>query len=169
MNLVAKLCVVLLFLFNVHAYAEDWEIASSLTVTPDSSMDVTYQALPELGFEEEIIAGWKGDELSYFLLSQDVVSGLERKMYWYALQRDYAKEGLDIKAMEDMGAFTAGESVDISIKKVVFNIEGDEAVQFVALLSSPKKVYWVIASSTDGDEDYLIKNFKELLQTVSIG
>ncbi|MDH5631301.1 MAG: hypothetical protein OEY96_14215 [Gammaproteobacteria bacterium] len=149
--------------------AEEWQIAEYLTIEPADSIDVTFQEIPELEMEGEFVAGWKGEDMSYFLVLDAESGEIDESEYWPALIKEMAGKKAKYKdVIIAEGKFKTRSGNQVSHKTIRYSMDGEQVVQLFTLVKSKKMTYWIVATSVDEDIKYMTENTIAILKTATI-
>ncbi len=154
---------------SLTAFAETWDIGETLQFTPGSEMDVTFQTLPDYSETENLIHGWKGDDLHYVVLIDQQSGGKKHSKYWKGLMREMKSQS-DNKKVEVLaeGSMNTDAGSEVSYKLFSWLSEGETTVQMSSLIVGKKYAYWLLSTPFSDDVDYMVAETKLLIKAVTI-
>lgn len=93
------LFIFLAFLSHAHAQAQPLLLPSGIAVDPAPPLDLTFQVVPSYDPDEEVLAGWAGDKLLYFVTVEKLPPGwLTPDNYFKGLVSDLRASGRHVEA-----------------------------------------------------------------------
>ena len=164
--------IFLFVLFSISPFianCEEWEISESLFVSPPDSLDVTFQVIEGIDPNASYVYGWKGEDLSYLVMTEMQPSILPFEEYWNNLINGMRIDP-EISDIEnsDTHSFETQKSQNASCQKFKYQLDGDSTLQYICIVIGDKLAYYVIGSSVDGDMNYLSDSLKTLMATAFI-
>ncbi len=161
-----RVLIALVLCLSAAVSAESWTIGQNLQVTPGSDMDVTFQVLAEYNPNENLVHGWKGDELHYVVIVDQQPGGKKPSRYWKGILKEMKKEADDrkIKVLSE-GTVTTQDNAEISYKLLSWLSDGETSIKMHNLIVAKKYAYWMLVSPFSDDVDYMVSETKSLLKT----
>ena len=164
-----KILMLIVLFFTSSVSAEKWQIAEFLTIDPADSIDVTYQEIPELEMEGEFVTGWKGEDLSYFLIVEKQEENSSFEVIWPFVRQAMNQESSDGKStIVNEGKLKTNSGNEVSYKTIQYNIEEGVVTQLFTFIQSKKKSYWIIGTTVDEDIKYMTENSLAIMKTATV-
>ncbi len=156
-------------IFCATACAEEWELMPKLRFSPSETLDITYQSGAHLGFERDLIFGWKGDEPDFFVVP----------LHWEPRYRGYKEWGMlldsiksdpknsDVK-VDEQKAYDRKDKHTIRHRLVEYREEGELRTQLFTTIGRGDTAFMLFATSISGDKKYLLKNLEIMADAIEI-
>ncbi len=159
------LLFVIVFMFSGSLFAETWRIGKTIEVS-SSNLDVTFQVFPDFDPNEELVHGWKGEDLQYLVLVDQQPGGLEANKYWKGMLKEIKNDADNKKVtIISEGTISGASNNEISYKLLRWLSEGDEMTTMYYLVAGQKYTYWVSAISFTNEITYMEEQTKTLLKS----
>jgi CDP-glycerol glycerophosphotransferase (TagB/SpsB family) len=132
-------------------------------------LDVTFQVFPDFDPDENLVHGWKGDDLHFLLLVDEQPGGHKTDKYWRGMLEEI-RNGSDDKSVTVLseGAYSGASAKQISYKLLSWVSDGDTTIQMYNLINGKRRSYWVISTPFSEDLDYMLEETKKLLASSTL-
>ncbi|WP_053980294.1 hypothetical protein [Marinagarivorans algicola] len=120
-------------------------IAQYLSLDTSISDHFSFQNLPELGIEENVICFWEGDQVSFTVAIDEQPPFKTHDEHWAVLDSSLTSEFDHIETI-DSNTYTTNKNVPVSYKVYRAGEPDDSSLLIYHLISHPKASYWVIGS-----------------------
>lgn len=120
-------------------------IAQYLSLDISISDHFSFQPLPELGIEEDVICFWEDEQVSFTLAVDEQKPHKTHDEHWAELDHSLHNEFEDLEITQS-GTYTTHKEVPVSYKVYKAGEPNDSSLLIYHLISHPKASYWVIGS-----------------------
>lgn len=170
-SIVRKIALTLALLMAQQTQAQSLVLLGGLGMTPDASLDLTYQVVKELDEKEKVIAAWSGDKLLYTVSSERLPAGwTDPDDYFKGLMRDLRGTGRSLTVGRS-GSYKTGSALTGNFQEYQLKeATQPAAVTLVAhFLTDGTTTFLSIATLIDPTAaDQMLKDSQLLFQTATL-
>ncbi len=170
-SIVRKIALTLALLMAQQIQAQSLVLLGGLGMTPDASLDLTYQVVKELDEKEKVVAAWSGDKLLYTVSSERLPAGwTDPDAYFKGLMRDLRSTGRTVTTGRS-GTYTTGSPLtghylEYRLKDAA---QPEEATMVAHFLTDGSTAFLSIATLIDaGAADQMLNDTQRLFKTASV-
>jgi hypothetical protein len=153
----------LALVLSAPAMAEPLVMAQGLAIEPADELDLTYQVVESYDQTEKVLAGWRAEDLQYFITIEKLSPGLlDARTYFAALMRDLKSLSAEKSlAQGRKGSYHTPAGLEGSYLEYTFRMRDsrEPSRQVAHFLTDGKSAFVTI--STALDEDFVARMFDD--------
>lgn len=148
--------------------SERVNLAQFLSLDLSISEHFSFQPLPELGIDENVICFWEDEQVSFTLAVDEQPPHASHKEHWAELDAALQQE-FDTLEIVETDTYTTHKDEPVSYKVYKVGNDADSSLMIYHLISHPKCSYWVIGSLLFCTEPQSVNEIvKALMETAKL-